>query len=329
VSLPPGARDARAVGGGYINETFRVVLAGGREAFVKTRADAARGEFAAEAAGLEWLAQAGALRTPAVLGVEDGYLALEWIAPGQLDAAGEQELGRGLALTHAAGAPRFGRFAEWSGGVERGSAGEPAAWRDAAPDPEATSSPKTVPDLDATCDPDTAPGPGTGADLDAAWLGSLRVSNEPTGGWPAFYADRRLRPLAALALDRAAVSHGAIEAVERICERIDDLAGPREPPARLHGDLWSGNVHADADGRPWLIDPSAFGGHREVDLAMLALFGGLSARVLGSYEEVTPLADGWKERVGLYELLPLLVHAILFGGSYGEAVERTARRYAG
>lgn len=280
MSLPPGARDARAVGGGDINEAFRVVLADGREAFVKTRADAAPGEFAAEAAGLEWIAQAGALRTPAVLGVQDGYLALEWIERGRLDAAGEQELGRGLALMHAAGAPRFGRFAEA---------------------PEA----------------------------DTAWLGSLRVSNEPAGDWPAFYAERRLRPLAALALDRGAVGHAAIEAVERICERIGDLAGPPEPPARLHGDLWSGNVLAGVDGRPWLIDPSAFGGHREVDLAMLALFGGLSARVLDSYEDKTPLADGWEERVGLYQLLPLLVHAILFGGSYGESVERTARRYVG
>jgi fructosamine-3-kinase len=280
VTLPRGARDARAVGGGYINEAFRVELADGREAFVKTRADAPRGEFAAEAAGLEWLAQAGSLRTPAVLDAADGYLALEWIAPGRLDAAGEQELGRGLALTHAAGAPRFGRFVEELG-------------------------------------------------ADVAWLGSLRVSNEPAKNWPAFYAERRLRPLAALALDRGAVGHAAIAAVERICEQIDDLAGPPELPARLHGDLWSGNVHADAEGRPWLIDPSAFGGHREVDLAMLALFGGLSARVLDSYEDATPLADGWRERVGLYELLPLLVHAVLFGGSYSERVERTARRYTG
>jgi fructosamine-3-kinase len=305
VSLPPGARDARAVGGGDINEAFRVVLADGREAFVKTRADAARGEFAAEAAGLEWLAQAGALRAPAVLDVDDGYLALEWIAPGRLDAAGEQELGRGLALTHAAGAPRFGRFVERPGGTEQGSVSEQAKRRDAAPHL------------------DTAP------DLDTAWLGSLRVSNEPAEDWPAFYADRRLRPLAALALDRGAVGNAAIEAVERICEQIDDLAGPPEPPARLHGDLWSGNVLADADGRPWLIDPSAFGGHREVDLAMLALFGGLSASVLESYEDATPLAAGWEERVGLYQLLPLLVHAILFGGSYGASVERTARRYTG
>ena len=79
---------------------------------------------------------------------------------------------------------------------------------------------------------------------------------------------------------------------------------------------------ADADGRPWLIDPSAYGGHREVDLAMLRLFGAPCERVFDAYEEVAPLADGWRERVELYQLLPLLVHALLFGGSYCAAAER-------
>ena len=97
-----------------------------------------------------------------------------------------------------------------------------------------------------------------------------------------------------------------------------------EPPARLHGDLWSGNVMADAARRPWLIDPSAYGGHREVDLAMLRLFGAPSERMFAAYEEVPPLADGWRERVELYQLLPLLVHALLFGGSYARR-GRTAR----
>jgi fructosamine-3-kinase len=298
VSLPPGAHDAQPVGGGDINEAFRVVLADGRDAFVKTRADAEAGEYAAEAAGLRRLAEPGALRVPEVLDVAGDYLALEWIAPGRLDGAGEQELGRGLALTHAAGAPRFGRFAD-------------AAATDAL-------------GADAT----GVDGPGVDVrDADVAWLGSLRVSNEPAEDWPTFYAERRLRPLAALALDRGTVGHPGIEAVERICEQIDELAGPPERPARLHGDLWSGNVLADANGRPWLIDPSAFGGYREVDLAMLALFGGLSSAVLDNYQDVTPLGDGWEERVGLYQLLPLLVHAILFGGSYSASVERTARRY--
>ncbi len=114
-----------------------------------------------------------------------------------------------------------------------------------------------------------------------------------------------------------------------MCERVGELCGPPEPPARLHGDLWSGNVMADRHGRPLLIDPSAYGGHREVDLALLRLFGAPSERVFAAYEELTPLAYGWEERVELYQLLPLLVHALLFGGSYAGAVERVARRYAG
>jgi fructosamine-3-kinase len=83
------------------------------------------------------------------------------------------------------------------------------------------------------------------------------------------------------------------------------------------------------NGRPGLIDPAAYGGHREVDLAMLRLFGAPSPRVLAAYEEGHPLAAGHEQRVELWQLLPLLVHAVLFGGGYGASVARAARRYAG
>ena len=153
----------------------------------------------------------------------------------------------------------------------------------------------------------------------------------PSGAWPtwgACYAEARLLPLVAAARDRSALDSAGAAAVQAVCARIDELAGPPEPPARLHGDLWSGNVHAGADGRPWLIDPAAYGGHREVDLAMLALFGGgLGPRGMAAYEEVHPLADGWRERVELWQVFPLLVHAVLFGGGYGASAARAARRY--
>jgi fructosamine-3-kinase len=278
VTLPAGARDARRVAGGDINEAFRVVLADGTDAFVKTRADAAPGEYAAEAAALRWLAQPRALRTPRVLELDERYLALEWVerAAGGLGMEGADELGRGLALTHAAGAPCFGL-----------SSAVPARF---------------------------------------SWLS---LPNDSAPDWPTFYAERRLLPLTRLAQERGALPARAIELVERVCARLGELCGPDEPPARLHGDLWSGNVIADAAGRPWLIDPSSYGGHREVDLAMLRLFGAPSERLFAAYAEVAPLADGWQDRVGLYQLLPLLVHALLFGGSYGANVERVARRYAG
>jgi fructosamine-3-kinase len=153
-------------------------------------------------------------------------------------------------------------------------------------------------------------------------IGRLALPNDEADDWPAFYAEQRLRPL----IGPARLSAAGTRAVEAVCDRIHDLAGPAEPPARLHGDLWSGNVLWS--GRPYVIDPIAYGGHREVDLAMLQLFGSPGSRFFAAYEDVTPLADGWRDRVPLYQLFPLLVHAALFGGGYAASVERAARKYA-
>ena len=159
-------------------------------------------------------------------------------------------------------------------------------------------------------------------------IGRIELPNGPSVDWPPFYAEQRLRPLVAPARDSRSLSAAGVKAVERVCDRIADLAGPAEPPARLHGDLWAGNV-LWSGGRPYLIDPIAYGGHREVDLAMLRLFGSPGPRFLAAYEEVAPLADGHEDRVGLYQLFPLLVHTVLFGGGYGGSAERAARQYAG
>jgi fructosamine-3-kinase len=296
---------ARAAGGS-INEAWALRLAGGGRAFVKTRGDAAPGEYATEAAGLRWLAQAGAVALPGVLAVgeddEPRFLALEWIDEGRLDAAGEEALGRGLAALHAAGAPDFG-----------------------APPPDAPA-PPAAPDAGARAEAAAAPDAAPAARAPLR-IGELSLPNETAPDWPTFYARHRLAPLAALCLERGTLSAAGARAVERVCERIGDLAGPPEPPARLHGDLWGGNVLAGADGRARLIDPAAYGGHREVDLAMLRLFGAPSERVFAAYAEAAPLADGHDERVALWQLFPLLVHAALFGGSYGASVERAAVRY--
>jgi fructosamine-3-kinase len=103
--------------------------------------------------------------------------------------------------------------------------------------------------------------------------------------------------------------------------QLERLCGPPEPPARLHGDLWGGNMIADDRGEPCLIDPAVYGGHREIDLAMMKLFGGFGARVFDAYKEAFPLADGYRERVPLYQLYPLMVHVNLFGGGYLAQVE--------
>jgi fructosamine-3-kinase len=148
-------------------------------------------------------------------------------------------------------------------------------------------------------------------------------------GGPTFWGQRRLEPLLRMAVDARVLPAGAAAAVERVIARLGELAGPEEAPARLHGDLWSGNVMAGPDGRPWLVDPAAFGGHREVDLAMLRLFGAPGPGFLEAYEDAgPPLAAGHEERVELHQLVPLLVHAVLFGGGYGASVARVAARYA-
>jgi fructosamine-3-kinase len=267
---------SRRIAGGSINEAYAVAFEDGRRAFVKTRPGAPDGEYAAEAAALAWLAEPGAVRVPAVIACSKRFLALEWVEPGALDGAGEEELGRGLAGLHAAGAPAFG-----------------------------------------------------GLDGRDMHIGPLRFDGAPGEVWPDFYAERLVRPLIAAASDRGALSARGAAAVGRACDRMAALAGPEETPARLHGDLWSGNVHAGADGRAWLVDPVAYGGHREVDLAMLQLFGGPSRRVLDAYDEAAPLADGHEQRVELWQLFPLMVHAVLFGGGYGASAEAVARRYAG
>jgi fructosamine-3-kinase len=158
------------------------------------------------------------------------------------------------------------------------------------------------------------------------FIGSLPLPNRPADSWPEFYATRRVLPYLKLASDRGHVSADQVATVESLVGRITGIAGPEEPPARLHGDLWSGNVVWAADGGH-LIDPAAHGGHRETDLAMLALFGVPHLqRLVDAYEEEHPLADGWQERQPLHQLFPLLVHAAIFGGHYGQRAAEVAAR---
>lgn len=151
------------------------------------------------------------------------------------------------------------------------------------------------------------------------FIGSLPQDNTPSRAqWAEWFATRRLEPYLRLAAERGALSGDDVAAVRRVLSRIADLAPPPEPASRLHGDLWPGNVLWAADGRAWLVDPAAHGGHRETDLAQLALFGGAPhlRRILDAYHEAWPLADGWRERVPLHQLHLLLVHAALFGAGY-------------
>ncbi|MGW4601926.1 fructosamine kinase family protein [Streptomyces sp. NPDC004532] len=159
-----------------------------------------------------------------------------------------------------------------------------------------------------------------------AYIGLAPMRNVAGGDWPLWYAEHRVLPYLRSAVDGGTLCRAEAAVVEQVCERLPQLAGPAEPPARLHGDLWNGNVLWGVDGHAWVIDPAAHGGHRETDLAMLRLFGCPHLdRVLDGYQETAPLAEGWRDRVGLHQLFPLLVHTVLFGRGYAEQALAAAR----
>jgi fructosamine-3-kinase len=151
----------------------------------------------------------------------------------------------------------------------------------------------------------------------------LPMSLTPHYTWGVFYARERLAPMAARAAQLDAGVRADVDAVIARCEGGDFDDG--DPPARLHGDLWSGNVMWTPAGVV-LIDPAAHGGHRETDVAMLALFGCpyLDA-VIDGYQTWRPLRKGWRERTGLHQLYPLLAHVVLFGTSYAGLTAAAAR----
>ena len=170
-----------------------------------------------------------------------------------------------------------------------------------------------------------APGFGLARDN---YIGDLPQHNTPLARWSDFYRERRLMPLVTRARGRGRLGSEHTRAFEQLYTRLDQLVGDPEPPARLHGDLWSGNVHVGPQGEPVLIDPSVYGGHREVDLAMLQLFGSLSPSFFAAYDEVYPRAPGYSERVPLYQLYPLLVHVNLFDHGYVRLLESALATYA-
>ncbi|MFK4144632.1 fructosamine kinase family protein [Streptomyces sp. NPDC004065] len=272
----PGAAAARFTGlavtgqrplSGALTE---VTLEGGRVVVVKH--GHGPGAVRAEAAGLRWLAAAGAVRVPRVHGDDGAWLVSDRVPAGRPSPGAAVRFGRELAALHAAGAPAFG-----------------------------------------------APPPGGPGD---AYIGLAPMRNVPGDEWPRWYGEHRVLPYLRRAVDAGTLRRSEAAVVEEALERLPELAGPPEPPARLHGDLWNGNVLWGADGHVRLIDPAAHGGHRETDLAMLRLFGCPHLeRVLEGYQEAAPLAAGWAERVGLHQLFPLLVHTVLFGRGYaGQAV---------
>ena len=253
-----------------------------------------------EAAALRWLGQAeaaGGMPVAHVVSADDFTLVEQRVSAGPASAQAAERVGAALAVTHAAG----------------------AAWWGAPPD---------------------------------GWEGGYRIAASITPtvaqadaprSWGAFFAEWRVMCYVRQALDAGAFGREEAALFERVAGRLADgdfdapqpglLARAGMPVARIHGDLWSGNLLWDADPGnrvgAVLIDPMAHGGHAETDLAMLALFGcQYLDRIIAAYNEASPLADGWRDRVLLHQLAPLLHHCALFGRGYTQRALAAARPYA-
>ena len=276
--------------------------------------------IAAEAAGLRELgraAKAGGAATVRLVSCRTNSLETARLEPGTPTQEAAEEFGRRLARTHAfcpEGKRVFGQA--------------PAGLTDTGADTSVTAAMGEAP---------------------------LRLvaPDSPARRWGEFYAEDRILPYLRTARDNGAIHQSGARIVERLCERLrgGDFDSPqpelvRTDAALLHGDLWAGNIlwsqggtdlhehvmmeaEASASGTvAVLIDPACQGGHAESDLAQLTVFSApFTERIYNSYSEVSPLADGWRQRIGLHQLHILIVHAALFGGGYGSQTVSTARGY--
>lgn len=158
------------------------------------------------------------------------------------------------------------------------------------------------------------------------YIGSLIQKNTLQKNWVEFLISCRLQPMIELAVNQGDVNFVEAKIFDSLYKQLDSLI-PKEQPTLLHGDLWSGNFLVDLNEEPVLIDPVVYYGHREMDLAMMHLFGGFSPLVFDIYNETFPLQKDWRKRIELNQLYPLLVHVNLFGRSYWGRVAKIVSKY--
>jgi len=266
---------AKAIGGGSINETYRLSTNIG-DFFLKYNfADHFPGMFSCEAQGLEILKNHGTLTTPSVIGFDDAgnysFLLLELIVPGTKKPDFWENFATGLAALHRNTNKYFG------------------------------------------LDHDN-------------YMGLLQQSNIPHDDWYSFFIEERLEKQVKLGFDKGEIPVKVIRHFEKLYSLLPEII-PQDPPALLHGDLWSGNFMTGADGKACLIDPAVYYGLRESDIAMSQLFGGFSGDFYKFYNNAFPLVKGWEKRVDLLNLYPLLIHVNLFGGGYLQQVIRIVERF--
>jgi protein-ribulosamine 3-kinase len=158
------------------------------------------------------------------------------------------------------------------------------------------------------------------------YVGALRQINDFSKDGIQFFIEKRLIFQLEMAYKAKLVDYKLYIDTQNLFSKIPSLF-PKEPPALLHGDLWSGNIMVGDDGYAAVVDPSAYYGLREAEIAFTTLFGGFKQEFYKAYNEVKPLESGFKDRIDLYNLYPLLVHLNLFGGGYLDAVKRIVKKY--
>ena len=305
---------------------------------VVRKPDAFAGATRLEAQCLDWLAEAmpdsGAHVVPVSVG--NGWIEEPRLSAGRVTPAAARAFGRALAVTHAAGAPTFGAAPPgWDGHTRMGRS-------DIRLRPHAPEAPQDEP---------RPWGVFHAEDRIAPYIGPGRDDGSLTRSEAGLF-----ERVCARLVD------GDFDAPQpELTRRRAEQRGQRIAVARTHGDLWTGNVlwvpaaevaswaptsagrgpqggqhdHPGAPTESWtdvvgvLIDPMAHGAHAETDLAALGIFGQRHLdQVYAGYDEVSALADGWQERVGLHQLHMLMIHVFLFGGGYGPQAASLARRYA-
>ena len=160
------------------------------------------------------------------------------------------------------------------------------------------------------------------------YCGLTPQQNDPAGDGHEFFANLRILKLASQAFDQNQLDREELTKLEYIAANLARWI-PKQPAVLIHGDLWSGNIHCDAEGRPALIDPATYWGWAEAELAMTGLFGGFDSDFYRSYGEQANLDTSWRERAPLYNLYHLLNHLLLFGGSYLGSIKTITHRFAG
>ncbi len=156
------------------------------------------------------------------------------------------------------------------------------------------------------------------------YIGRWPQSNSEHHTFSQFYSHERLIPQIEMAHKCGWLSFKI--STNHIDEQIRNLI-PEEKPTLIHGDLWSGNYLIDKHHQFYFIDPSISYAHREMDIAMMHLFGGFPSSCYAIYNEMMPMEKGWQNRMDIFQLYYLLVHLNLFGLSYRRQVDDILNKY--